>query len=168
MGTNGTIAVLQRDFRGKSRLSVYLFQHSDGGALPVILAHALHRSRDRWEQEPYLARVIFSQMLMEHMRAGRPSPKEALETLESELGFGISTYFSGSSVDMLVVDPVRRRVGIAPIVGGLPSTPHSWRSFDEWIEKHGGPAATRTNRRGARARALSRTERAPKRKVRKR
>lgn len=72
---------------------IYLYTHWLGSELPYILADALDsdEGRARWEDESYLARIIFSHMT---------------KNASPELGFGIAPY----TVDMdsgnatLVVD----------------------------------------------------------------
>lgn len=75
MGDRGNIVVTEED-GGK----IYLYSHWTGSDLPGIVARALDRGRDRWGDEPYLTRILFSQMLMEG------------HGLEDTTGFGISTY----------------------------------------------------------------------------
>ena len=43
--------------------TVYLYTHNDGTELPVILQDALRRGIDRLDDGPYLARIIFSEMI---------------------------------------------------------------------------------------------------------
>lgn len=42
---------------------VYLYTHWEGSDLPTTVANALDRGRDRWDDGPYLARIIFSEMI---------------------------------------------------------------------------------------------------------
>lgn len=42
---------------------VFLYTHWDGNQLPTTLAHALRRGESRWDDAPYLARVIFTDMV---------------------------------------------------------------------------------------------------------
>ena len=57
---------------------IYLYTHSCGTELPVILAKALNRGRHCWNSKPYLARIIFSEMTKD-------------EILKND-GYGISPY----------------------------------------------------------------------------
>ena len=63
---------------GARKPKIYLYTHSCGTELPVILAKALNRGRHCWNSKPYLARVIFSEMIKD-------------EILEND-GYGISSY----------------------------------------------------------------------------
>lgn len=73
MGDRANIIVQQED-NGR----IYLYTHWLGYRIREILAAALHRGRDRWDDAPYLTRIIFSEML------------DGSE-LKSNTGFGIST-----------------------------------------------------------------------------
>lgn len=44
-------------------LSVALYTHWDGTNLPETVAKALTRGKDRWNDAPYLTRIIFSEMV---------------------------------------------------------------------------------------------------------
>jgi len=58
---------------------VYLYQHCDGYDLPSIVKEALSSKRgfNRWDDPEYLARIIFSHMIRDHIDEGT--------------GFGINT-----------------------------------------------------------------------------
>ncbi len=58
MGDRRNVYVAENDEHG-----VYLYTHWDGWQLPHIVAQALDRGRDRWDDAQYLARIIFCQML---------------------------------------------------------------------------------------------------------
>ena len=42
---------------------IYFYSHLDGGRIPKLVAMALDRGRNRWNDEQYLARIIFSEMV---------------------------------------------------------------------------------------------------------
>jgi len=46
---------------------VYLYQHWDGYYLPGKVARALERGKSRWNDPPYLARIIFSEMIRDEL-----------------------------------------------------------------------------------------------------
>lgn len=73
MSTNGQVILHGEDFRHP----VVFYQHSDAYNLGRTLADALARGNERWEDGPYLARIIFSEMIKDYV-------------LE-ETGYGIST-----------------------------------------------------------------------------
>lgn len=56
---------------------IYFYTHWMGTELPAIVAQALHRGKGRWNDDSYLARIIFSEMIV----------GEVLE----DTGYGIST-----------------------------------------------------------------------------
>lgn len=74
---------------------VYLYTHSWGRMLPVLLQNALRR-RVRWDDTAYLTRIIFDAMT-DGEQGG-------------ELGFGISTFPTECSDRILVVNVARQTV----------------------------------------------------------
>jgi hypothetical protein len=70
--------------------SIYLYTHWCGSDLPNTLASALDRGRDRWSDESYLARVIFSEMVK----------RDVLGVT----GYGIAPYEIDPQSPTLVVD----------------------------------------------------------------
>ena len=58
MGDRANVKILQRHAEG----SVYLYTHWGGSALASTLQRALMR-KQRWDDEAYLARIIFSEMV---------------------------------------------------------------------------------------------------------
>lgn len=73
MGDRGNIHFVERNGG-----ELYFYTHWTGSELPKILARALDRGRDRWSDEQYLARIIFSEMVKDE--------------IEDNTGYGISTY----------------------------------------------------------------------------
>ena len=73
MGDRGNIVMGEKDGG-----EIYLYTHSWGEFLPKILQRALIRGKDRWDDESYLTRIIFSEMIKDRI-------------LEN-IGYGISTY----------------------------------------------------------------------------
>lgn len=65
---------------------VCLYTHWDGSALPVIVHRALAR-RQRWYDESYLARIVFSEMIK--------------NDIDAENGYGISTNV-GDGADKII------------------------------------------------------------------
>lgn len=60
---------------------VWLYTHWNGGKLEETVKNALIRGRARWDDQEYLARIIFCQMLI-----------DGNGKLESNTGFGIAPY----------------------------------------------------------------------------
>jgi len=73
MGDRGNVYVHAGDFPG-----VYLYSHWGGSGLAETTRRALARGRDRWDDDQYLARIIFCEMVK--------------NDLEGTTGYGISAY----------------------------------------------------------------------------
>lgn len=110
MGDRGNIAIKSADAR------IYLYSHWGGSELPNDLKTALAK-RWRWDDDAYLARIIFDAML-----AGRH---------DEETGFGIANYISDNDSvhPILVVDCHTQTVTAESETG---TELASW-SFEEYI-----------------------------------
>jgi len=95
MGDRGNIVCLYGD---DEKTEIWFYTHWMGSALPQILARALDRGRERWEDPSYLARIIFSQMLMD---SGQ---------LEDLTGFGIGPSMCDENNPPLWVDLEKKTV----------------------------------------------------------
>lgn len=73
MGDRGNIVV-----REKGSSDIYFYTHWNGYKLPFVVQEALKRGQDRWDDPPYLARIIFCELVKGY----------EMETT----GFGISCY----------------------------------------------------------------------------
>lgn len=93
MGDRANIVIKQHD---NSR--VWLYTHWTGYLQPAVLAAALLRGSGRWNDSPYLARIIFCEMV------------KGQEMGES--GFGISTQMTDNEYPILVVDPDKMTVAV--------------------------------------------------------
>lgn len=69
---------------------IYFYSHWDGEGLEEVLKEALKRGQDRWDDSPYLARIIFSQMIKDKVM--------------SNTSYGISPYFVDEDFPPLEVD----------------------------------------------------------------
>jgi len=74
MSSSGNVVIHVRWFN----TPLYLYSNWDGDELPLVVASALVRGQDRWNDPEYLARIIFCEMVKDSV----------LDTN----GFGISTY----------------------------------------------------------------------------
>jgi hypothetical protein len=83
MGDRGNIVVTED---GGNKL--YLYTHWSGYELPTTVANALDRARDRWDDSPYLARVLFSEMVR--------------DDINGTTGYGISTYMGDGGTEVYV------------------------------------------------------------------
>lgn len=79
---------------------IYLYTHWGAEELEVSLAHSLERGRDRWDDDSYLARIIFTDMT-----------KEVGEELT---GYGISPFEIDPEFQTLAVDLQKKTVNDIP------------------------------------------------------
>lgn len=91
MGDRGNIVI--KEAGGGT---IYLYTHWTGSELPGILAEALARGTDRWHDDPYLARIIFCEMVK--------------SDINGTTGFGISATMGDGGTD-IYVDVGDKRVG---------------------------------------------------------
>lgn len=96
---------------------VYLYSHWGGSELPRIVQDVLKR-RQRWDDGPYLTRMIFSAMIK--------------EDIDDEVGYGISVTLGDNGHPIVVVDTNTQTVGFAH-EGKEPKTYVQW-SFKEYIQ----------------------------------
>ncbi len=119
MGDRGNIVIKQ--FGSDER--VYLYTHWRGTELPTILRDALasEAGRRRWNDNVYLARIIFTEM----QRNAR----------DPELGFGISTRLTDNEHPILVVDCEAREVRVEADPDGRssPAVGKRW-SFEDYVK----------------------------------
>jgi hypothetical protein len=71
------------------REAVFLYSHWGGTDLPEIVREALAEARNRWNDESYLARMIFDRMIGDEQG--------------DETGFGISTRLTDNEYDLIVL-----------------------------------------------------------------
>lgn len=98
MGDRANIVVIDEredaDLTGK-REAVFLYTHWTGSDLGEILAAGLVKGRSRWDDSPYLARILFQEMI---------------EGDTGTTGYGISTTLTDNEYDLYVVDVARQVV----------------------------------------------------------
>ena len=95
MGMRRNIALDYGDER-----KIYLYTHWGAEALEDVLRDALIRGQSRWDDPPYLARIIFSEMIRD----------DVLDTL----GYGIAPYVMDDEFPTIEVDLGKRTVGGMP------------------------------------------------------
>src|SRR5262245_36468271 len=101
MGDRGNIVMVQHGGAdGGAEGAIYLYTHWGGSAVARIVQCALLRARDRWDDEPYLARIVFTELT-----AGSE---------QDTTGFGLSTYLTDNEHDLVVVDADKQTVAIQP------------------------------------------------------
>ena len=59
MGDRGNIYIEDMD--------IYFYTHGKGSITDFIVASALDRGRDRWDDDSYLARIIFSELIKDNL-----------------------------------------------------------------------------------------------------
>ncbi len=69
-------------FKETGETDLYLYTHSGGYNLPLIVQHALQRG-ERWSDASYLARIVFCEMIK--------------DDVNGTTGYGISTYLCDSN-----------------------------------------------------------------------
>jgi hypothetical protein len=79
---------------------IYLYTHWGAEGLEDVLRAALIRGRSRWDDPPYLARIIFSEM----------TQAEVLDTT----GYGIAPYVMDDEFPTIELDFGKRTVGGVP------------------------------------------------------
>ncbi len=142
MGDRGNVYVVQHPHGKKHRCGLYLYTHWYGTALPYIVQSALKVGRTRWDDEQYLARIIFEEMILTSQQAlaRQRAPKsisarKALDRLRREqrtLGFGLSNHMGDNEHDLIVVDCRRQTIGFAK-PSKEPKTHTVW-SFEKFIK----------------------------------
>ena len=90
MGDRANILVKENDDDG----GVYLYSHWTGSNLPLVLRDAL-KKHWRWDDCPYLTRIIFDEMTRED---------------HGETGFGISSFCGDGDDRVLVVNCEKQTV----------------------------------------------------------
>ena len=100
-------------------VGVYLYTHWAGHELAQTVHDALTRGRSRWDDSPYLARIIFDEMVKDDHGG--------------ETGYGISATMGDNGHQIIVVDPSQERIGFCK--EGAEKTPGLellW-SFEEYV-----------------------------------
>lgn len=97
MGDRGNIYITQR---GRAAPGIYIYSHRGGSDLPTLLRDSLKRGRKRWDDEPYLARIIACDVFK-------------VAGIRSVTGAGLTTYLTDNEHTILVVDAAAGTVGVA-------------------------------------------------------
>lgn len=95
MGDRGNVVLKYEDGN-----KIYFYSHWTGSGLKETVRLALIRGRDRWDDESYLARIVFCQMLGGDMM--------------STTGFGIAPYEVDNEHPLVVVDTKEKTVNGIP------------------------------------------------------
>lgn len=95
MGDRGNIC-----FKYSDGNNIYFYSHWDGSNLLNVLKVALARSKERWDDESYLARIVFSEMIQ--------------DSIQDLTGFGMAPYEMDKNNDTIKVDLVKQTVNNIP------------------------------------------------------
>jgi len=113
MGDRANVVVQSRGKR------VYLYTHWRGYDLPSILQDALKRGRSRWDDAPYLARIIFQDMVGNN---------------QETTGFGISAELGDNEYSLLVCDTDSKLVKIETEGTGAVTKTYTMRQYVEELK----------------------------------
>jgi len=91
MGDRGNIVLKQEPYS-----DIFLYTHWGGTDIAPLLKKALVRGHERWSDEPYLARIIFSEMVS--------------DDIEGLTGYGLSPYQTDNEHPLLYVDLKQRKI----------------------------------------------------------
>lgn len=105
--------------------AIYLYTHWSGYELPETLRKGLVKGRSRWDDETYLGRVLFQEMI---------------GTDNGVTGFGIGVYPPDNEYPYLVVDSANQMVMVhdsnLPLRSdGTWTTPVRVLDFEEYVEE---------------------------------
>lgn len=115
MGERGNIVIVQHGYGVDDETKfLYLYSHWRGHELLGVVRSALRRGQDRWDDEPYLARIIFSELIR--------------DDIDGDTGYGISAYLTDYSHPSVVVDCEQKKVWIA-------NPPEPGIKLEEWTFK---------------------------------
>lgn len=103
--------------KGKPAGELYLYSHWGGEYLPCYVQQTLAK-RQRWDDETYLARRLFSALVG--------------DDLDGDSGVGISTYLTDTEFPLLVIDTENQRVTLRDLDREAVPEP-SW-TFEEFVE----------------------------------
>jgi len=121
MGDRGNIVV-----KGYDNRQVFLYSHWGGTSLPGTLTRALIAGEGRWNDEAYIARIIFA-----HMIEGT--------AVTDTTGFGISAGIGDNEHKFLVVNAVQQTVEVwSADWDGTPED-FGWEQsypIGEWVRLH--------------------------------
>lgn len=120
MGDRSNIAIVQNETE-----RVYLYGHWMGNDSIQIVRDVLERY-DRWNDAPYLARMLFSEMIKNE--------------LDSSTGYGISTSVVDNEYPIIALDPERQLMWLEEHDSRCGDTTSITNdiSFDTFLEEHQG------------------------------
>ncbi len=115
MGDRAQIVLKNND---QSESSIYLYTHWNGYELPEILRQALIRGEGRWDDDPYLSRIIFCEIIKDDV-LGTTGAGISLEYQDSSSDRDITVFLAHQEI----------KVGNNPIIFSFAeyvSIPRKW------------------------------------------
>jgi hypothetical protein len=88
------------NFGSHKRSEIYFYTHWGAEGLEDTLRAALIRGKERWDDESYLARIIFSEMVR--------------EDVDGTTGYGIAPYERDDEFPTITVDMLKKSVDGVP------------------------------------------------------
>jgi hypothetical protein len=122
MGDRGNIVMVQHPHKGPKSF-IYFYGHWSGHGMPLTLRKALKRGEGRWDDESYLGRIIFCELIGN------------AENLKETTGFGISAYITDNDYPLLIVDSEAQTVSASH--PDRPAEPYKTVSFAEYVKLYG-------------------------------
>jgi hypothetical protein len=98
MGDRGNIVIVQHPRGADPDGAIYLYTHWGGSYIARTAQCALERGRDRWDDEPYIGRIVFNELT-----AGLEMDTQS---------FGVTTYLTDNEHDLVVLDAAKQTVAI--------------------------------------------------------
>lgn len=84
------------EMKEEGQPSIFFYTHWAGTELPQTLQDALKRGADRWDDSPYLGRIIFCELVK--------------DAINQDTGYGISPYICDGENRVLEVDSSKQTV----------------------------------------------------------
>ena len=111
MGDRGNICMEQED-----GAKIYFYGHWAGDGLFEVLKSALKKGESRWDDEMYMARIVFCEMVKDD---------------DGISGYGIATYVGDNQHPVFVVNSSKQTVSIE-------GTDKSW-AFEDFLKLEADP-----------------------------
>jgi hypothetical protein len=122
MGDRGQIKLVGTD--GDNSGNIFFYTHWGATDLPATLADALDRGRGRWDDTCYLNRIIFSEMIKDHILG--------------DTGYGICTDEHGDTWRMIEINHTDQSVSIFEKDEFDSWKPHGRYDYQEFINEFSG------------------------------
>lgn len=98
---------------------IYIYTHWSGYELPKLLQDGLKKGKERWDDDSYLARIVFQTIL------GKD---------DGVTGFGLSLTPGDNEYPVLVLDPKEQYIAVAKFPYEGPATEAFKTSFEDFVK----------------------------------